>query len=245
MARDGVLFDCWLRAGVLDTFLDEPRSVADVARVALLFRDVLLLFARELVAVLRAGDVAASWLRDSRFLEAAGVVARLPVVTVPLFVAGVVADRVAALARVPLLRLLAAGSTARLLSEPREALVVAAGRVLVRADGVVALVLAVARLFVAFARSPVLAVRDATARTFDASVTRAGRAVFRVLSLTSGRYMFTVRLSTAARPGRELLAIWRTAMRLLVSRWISLCFGPLTYVRLLYTYVLLMIVVRL
>ncbi|GGC21893.1 hypothetical protein GCM10011386_12330 [Parapedobacter defluvii] len=57
--------------------------------------------------------------------------------------------------------------------------------------------------------------------------------------------MLTERLLTVALPGREELLMSRTVTLLRVTRSISLRRGPLTYVRLLYTYVLLMMVVRL
>lgn len=227
LTRDEALFVCWLRAGVRVALRedDEVRVAAGVARVALL------LVARGVAVVLRLAGVAVVLraLLELRLLVAAGVADRLLLEpTVRLFALGLVAVRVSVVARVALLRLFCVARTALLLPVFREAPFVAVARVLVRVEGVVARVLAVARLFVALARSWVLAVREAAVRTFDASVTREGRAVLRVLWFTSGRYMFTVRLLTDALPGREVLAIWRTATRLLVARWISLCFGPLT-----------------
>jgi len=90
---------------------------------------------------------------------------------------------------------------------------------------------------VASVRPPVreLALRDPADRTVAASATREGRAEERELRSTSGRYKLTERLLTDARPGREALLISRIATRLRVTRSISLCRGPVTYVRLLYT----------
>lgn len=218
LTRDEALLVLWLRAGVLAALRDddEVRVVAGVARVV-----AVVLRVAGVAVVLRA-------LLELRVLVlvAAGVAVRLlPVLTALLFVL-VRAVRAVAVALVP--RLFCVARTALLLSVLREALFAAVARVLVRVAGVVARVLAVPRLFVALARSCVPAVREAAVRTLDASVTRVGRAVLRVLWFTSGRYMFTVRLSTVALPGRDVLAIWRTATRLLVARWISLCVGPLT-----------------
>ena len=232
LTRDDAPFVCWLRAGVLDTFLVDVVLVADAARV------VLLLVARGVAVVLRF--VLALLRLVAARLFVLGVTARL-------FVLGVTARLFVLVARVPVLRLFCVGRTALLLSVLRAVLrvLVAVPLALGVVDGVVARALVLVRLVVALARSCVLAVRAVAERTLAASVTRAGRAALRGDWLTSGRYMFTVRSLTVALPGRDELAICLTATRLLVTRWISLCFGPLTYVRLLYTYVLLMIVVRL
>jgi len=80
-----------------------------------------------------------------------------------------------------------------------------------------------------------LALRELADRTVAASATREGRAEERELRSTSGRYKFTERLFTDALPGREALLISRMATRLRVTRSTSLCRGPVTYVRLLYT----------
>ena len=83
------------------------------------------------------------------------------------------------------------------------------------------------------------------ARTSLVVATRPGRAVERVLRSTAGRYKLTDLLSTLARPGRLADRMSLTATLLRVARSISLRRGPVMYVRLLYTYVLLIMVVRL
>lgn len=228
LTRDDELPEFWLRAGVLDTFrLDDEFRVGEVALVALLL-------VRGVAVVLRVDGVTAWFCElEPRLFVAARVVARLLsrlLVVARLFV--LVVARVGAVACVLVPRLFCVARTALLPDELR-ALPVAVARVLERVEGVLARLSVAVRLFVTLERLFVFAVRVAAERTLDASVTRLGRAVLRVLWFTSGRYMFTVRSLTDARPGREVFAICLTATRLLVTRCISLCLGPLTYVRLL------------
>lgn len=66
------------------------------------------------------------------------------------------------------------------------------------------------------------------ARTAVALATRAGLAEVRVLRSTAGRYRFTDRLSTCARPGRLAAFTFLTEIRLRVTRSSSDRPGPLT-----------------
>jgi len=179
LTRDDAAFELWPRAGVLDTFrddADEARVVAVVLRVA-----PLLLFARGAAVALRVCCVVARLrvLFAFRLLLVAGVAVRvLPALTARpfalLLLVRLVA-RVPAVARAAFPRLFSAARTALELSVLRDAPLV-----------VVAREFSLERL-VATPRSRLSAVREATARTFDASVTLAGRAVLRVLGFTSGR----------------------------------------------------------
>lgn len=96
---------------------------------------------------------------------------------------------------------------------------------------------------VALARVVVVASRFAL--TVVASTTRLGRASVLVLPLIVGRCRLTALSLTVVLPGVLLCAICLTGTFLPVTRCTSLWRGPLTYVWLLYTYVLFMIVVRL
>lgn len=169
LTRDDSAFGRWLRAAVFDTLRDEEvRVVAVVLRGALL-----LLFARGVAVVLRVVCVAAR-LREllaSRVLPTAGVAVRLlPTFTVRPSVLLRFAGRVSTVARLALALTVSAGRVAFELLTLREVPVV-----------VVARESPLERPLVATPRSRVSAVREATARTFDTSVTLVGRAVFRVL----------------------------------------------------------------
>lgn len=218
--RDEAVAVFRLRAGVFDTDrLDVEFVLAGVACVVVLLRALCVAVVFRLPVV--AGVAV-------RFLVA--VVARVFVFE-PLLARVAEAGVLVRVALVPLVFCVA--RTALLFELLRLLFVVAARLVFERSGDDVARVLAVLRLLVVLARSCPVAVRVAAERILEASVTRAGRAVLRVLWFTSGRYMLTVRLLTVALPGFEVLAICLTATRLFVTRWISLCLGPLTYVWLL------------